>query len=249
MNETYEFNVKKEFIDDVFKKSSKKRIEADIARAIKGLDKSLDKVSLVSVKMQLSNMKEALIKEMLEKENEIKIEAKDRVKIKNNIIKHLEKISSKIDNSIDLSSGFKWENMEFKYENISFSLDEYDGSFIIKINERSENVIIFYYSIDLRGTKAINFYVTESFACGTQEVLKDNEDYFYSKMNHIDLETINKYLIVMKNIYKHNRVSNIDYLFNKYFVKKKIFKSYDEFNKDLNEFKEIVLLSEDITIK
>lgn len=256
MTDNYEFKISKEEVDNIFKKNTKKRVEADIERAIAGINGSLEKVSLFSVRNKLVDMKNELIKQIREEEDNIRLESKDRKKIVENIKNKLVMISDKIDSSLSQKKAFFIEPKDGSLVCGSMNCLYWYNGFIVMLFEDLEHLASYsaQLSVDKHNSLMIkmgDFRVEEEMGYGLEKILEDNNEFFINKTEHVDLKEILKMAYFMYEVYDKNRYLKrpLEGLMTRYFPLTKTFDNFVELKEEFMSFRDLVSLNDDLNLK
>lgn len=256
MTDNYEFKISKEEVDNIFKKNTKKRVEADIERAIAGLNSSLDKVSLFSVRNKLVDMKNDLIKQIREEEDNIRLESKDRKKIVENIKDKLVRISDKIDSSLSQRKAFVIDPKDGSLVCGSMTCLYWYNGFIVMLFDDLKHLASYGVQLTLDKNNSLmnkigDFRVEEEMGYGLEKILEDNNEFFINKTEKIDLKEIFKMAYFMYEVYDKNRYLKIslEVLMNRYFSLTKAFDNFEELKEEFFAFRDLVSLNDDLNLK
>lgn len=261
MNNKYNFFINEEQLKNDIKKITSKRIDSEIKKVNKAFEKSLEKISIYSIKEEIKKHKNDFIEKLLAEKEIIKSNSVDKIKVKKSIELKLEEIANNFEFLTKGLNEFKLNNDNGFYNQIV-----YNDNFYISYNYE-HFIIIFYINEEIFAklslqlncdNKEISFDLNKinlmienkKLSHKLDFYINENKNTFINILSKINLENIISNAIFLNDFHDNNHLYNeMLSLMNIDFSYDKKFKDLKDLIIELESFIDKVSLKEDINIK
>lgn len=259
MSTELKFKISKEDVTKQLKKNTKAKTEKDMQRSIALFDSALEKITSFSITNELEKFKEEMIGKINAQEEIILKNSHNREKIESELVYYMSKLIELVEKGISEKEGFYINHNTFYSESMSFSSSQAyysSGSFNISFYSRRKVVFVFSIPVvkgkmNLHDTSKMKIYSKDANKKGINDVLNNNTEQFFEVIKKLDLAEMYKMNLVLSsfhylNNFQNNRTSQL-IQFEEMSNKNK-FKSFSSLIRELESFKDVVEISNDIKL-